>query len=621
MTDQAILRVSELGHPWPTRDPFLVCVHHEDAYPRGNGHLGPDSPLTGRNLGSDFAGKDGWSMYHGLTIPGFPAHPHRGFETVTIVRTGFIDHADSLGAAARFGQGDVQWLTAGRGVVHSEMFPLLDARAPNPLELFQIWLNLPRRSKMAQAHFTMFWGEDVPRHVITDAEGRGIEIRCVAGDFPREGVARPLAPPPDSWASDPTADLAIWTIQMAPGARWILPPASGQETNRTLYFFKGAGVSLGGQAVTRRCAIDLRAGHSLELLNGAEPSELLLLQGRPIGEPVAQRGPFVMNSEQELSQAYADFSRTRFGGWSWPDSAPVHGVAQGRFAKHADGRLEVPSGPDSTAVRVALWRAMHVQVDPAPHVLEDEIGLRIAGPGEGWRQRPDMDPQGTRGYRAGVVGRARLIEDLVIEEADCGVTQYLILGAGLDTFAQRRPEIASKLRIFEVDQPGPQAWKRRRLMALGLGVPEWLRLVPVDFEAGESWWEKLAAAGFDPARPAVVASTGVSMYLTRSANLATLRQIAALAAGSTLAMTFLLPLELIVPAQRPQHEALHRRAQASGTPFISFFKPSEMLSLAREAGFSQTRHISTQDLIERYFAGRPDGLQPPNGEAFLVATT
>jgi len=264
---------------------------------------------------------------------------------------------------------------------------------------------------------------------------------------------------------------------------------------------------------------------------------------------------------------------------------------------------------------------MHVQVDGPPHVLEDEIGLRLVSPDDGWRQRPDMDPRATSGYRASVVARARFIENLVTEEAGHGVAQYVILGAGLDTFAQRRPEIASRLRVFEVDQPGPQAWKRQRLIDLGFGIPEWLRLVSVDFEAGQSWWEKLVTASFDAGQPLVVASTGVSMYLTRDANLATLRQIAALAPGSTLAMTFILPLELIDPEERPQHEEVYKRARAAGTPFLSFFSPSEMLALAQEAGFSKTRHVSTADLTQRYFTGRADGLQPASGEAFLVATT
>jgi methyltransferase (TIGR00027 family) len=282
---------------------------------------------------------------------------------------------------------------------------------------------------------------------------------------------------------------------------------------------------------------------------------------------------------------------------------------------------EQTAAADGTAVRVALWRAMHVQVDPPPHVLEDEIGLELAAPDDGWRRRPDMDPAGTSLFRAAIVARARFIEDLVAEQAGQGVAQYVILGAGLDTFAQRRPEIASRLRVFEVDQPGPQAWKRQRLTELGFGIPEWLRLVPVDFEAGGSWWEQLAAAGFDPGQPAVVVSTGVTMYLTKDANAATLRQIAGLAPASTLAMTFLLPTELLDDADRPGFEAAERGARAAGTPFISFYTPDEMLTLAREVGFKDAQHVAGTLLAERYFADRTDDLRPSSGEDLLVAAT
>ncbi len=280
------------------------------------------------------------------------------------------------------------------------------------------------------------------------------------------------------------------------------------------------------------------------------------------------------------------------------------------------------AAPDSTAVRVALWRAMHVQVDAPPHVLEDEIGLRLAGPDDGWRSRPDMDPQATRLFRASIVARARFIEDLVAEQIGRGVGQYVILGAGLDTFAQRRPEIASHLRVFEVDPPGPQEWKRERLIELGYGIPEWLRFVPVDFEAGDAWQERLAAAGCDFGQPAVVAAAGVSMYLTKEAIAAMLRRIAAFAPGSTLAMTFLLPLDLADPEVRPGLERAVQGARASGTPFLSFFTPAEMLSLARNAGFRQAEHVSAGVLTERYFASRSDGLRPPNNaEELLVAMT
>jgi methyltransferase (TIGR00027 family) len=276
--------------------------------------------------------------------------------------------------------------------------------------------------------------------------------------------------------------------------------------------------------------------------------------------------------------------------------------------------------PDSTAVRVALWRALHVELDPLPHVLEDEIGLRLAAPEEGWRDRGDMDPVATSGFRASIVARARFVEDLVADEAARGVGQYVILGAGLDTFAEREPDLASRLHVFEVDPPGPQAWKRQRLIDLGYGVPEWLHLVPVDFESSDGWQE-LTDAGFDPNRPAVVASTGVTMYVTKDSTASTLRRVALLAAGSTLVMTFLLPPQILEAPAREVIETTEKNARASGTPFISFFSQEEMLAVANEAGFREAKCLPTTDLGERYFAGRPDGLRPPSGEALLLATT
>ncbi|HTO64799.1 MAG TPA: class I SAM-dependent methyltransferase [Bradyrhizobium sp.] len=267
--------------------------------------------------------------------------------------------------------------------------------------------------------------------------------------------------------------------------------------------------------------------------------------------------------------------------------------------------------PDSTAARVALWRALHVQVDPPPHVLEDEIGLALVAAEVDWRRRGDMDPEFTRPFRASVVARARFIEDLVTEQAGQGLGQYVILGAGLDSFAQRRPDIVSRLKVFEIDRPGPQAWKRQRLIALGFGVPDWLRFVPVDFEAGGSWRDELMKTGFDASKPAIVVSTGVSMYLTRDANAATLREVVSLAPGSTLAMTFLLPLETADGEVRPGLELAAKGARASGTRFVSFFTPSEILTLARDAGFREARHVAAGELTRRYFADRTDGLRPP----------
>ncbi|WP_373045336.1 pirin family protein [Vulgatibacter sp.] len=334
-----ILETAPLGFQWPTVDPFLFCVHHDDAYPAGNEQMGPDASLAGRQIGQDFEPRDGWRMYHGQTIPGFPGHPHRGFETVTIVRRGLIDHSDSLGAAARFGGGDVQWLTAGGGVVHSEMFPLLRRDAPNPLELFQIWVNLPAANKLAPAHFSMLWNEKLPRVLHTDEAGRRTEVTVVAGEL--EGN-RPPSPPPHSWASQAGSQVAIWNIRLEPRARWTLPAAADTGVVRTLYFFAGPSLTAADRALDGHVAMVVQPDAPIELQAGDGACELLLLQGRPIGEPVAQHGPFVMNTRAELQQAFLDYQRTRFGGWPWDREDPVHPREEGRFARHADGRIERP---------------------------------------------------------------------------------------------------------------------------------------------------------------------------------------------------------------------------------------------------------------------------------------
>lgn len=334
-----VLQTVALGPQWPTIDPFLFCAHHDDAYPAGNDALGPDASLDGRPIGMDFEGRDGWRMYHGTRVPGFPPHPHRGFETVTYVRRGLIDHADSLGAAARFGRGDVQWLTAGGGISHSEMFPLLARDRPNPLEMFQIWLNLPAADKVVDAHFTMFWDHDVPRLVAGDGDGPRTEVTVIAGALP--GAEVPPTPPPSSWASRPEADVAIWHLRLEPGARWTLPRATGADTVRTLYVFDGAALHVDGhdEDLTVDTGAVVRSGDDIEL-SSAEGVEVLMLQGRPIGEPVARHGPFVMNTDDEIRQAFADYQATQFGGWPWADDDPVHPATQGRFARHADGRVE-----------------------------------------------------------------------------------------------------------------------------------------------------------------------------------------------------------------------------------------------------------------------------------------
>lgn len=338
MTD-AVLDIRPLGFPWETTDPFLFCVHHDDAYPAGNEQMGPAASLAGRNIGQDFAGKDGWRMYHGDVIPGFPQHPHRGFETVTIVRRGYCDHSDSLGAAARFGVGDVQWLTAGGGIVHSEMFPLLQRDKPNPLELFQIWLNLPAEDKLVQPHFAMLWSGEIPRHSLTDEAGRTTEITTIAGAL---NGKTPPSPPPHSWASKSDTDIAIWNIRMSAEASWSLPRANHSETVRTLYFFKGSSISIAGRKLQKHAAVLVRSDIDLQLVAGDDECEILLLQGRPIGQPVVQYGPFVMNTPEEIRQAFRDYQMTRFGGWPWSSDGPVHGRQEGRFAKHVDGSVSKP---------------------------------------------------------------------------------------------------------------------------------------------------------------------------------------------------------------------------------------------------------------------------------------
>ena len=332
MSNDPVQRIAALEFPWQTADPFLFCVHHDDAYPAGNQELGPAASLAGRNLGQDFEGMDGWRMYHGDRVPGFPPHPHRGFETVTLARRGYIDHHDSLGASARFGRGDVQWMTAGRGVVHSEMFPLVDSSGPNPTELFQIWLNLPRADKLVEPHFAMLWSNDIPVY-----RESGVEVTVIAGAV--GGQSAP-PPPPHSWAARPENQVAIWTIALAPAGRWTLPPAPA-GLNRALYVFDGAYLTLAGKPVPPSSVVTVRPEAPIELVAG-DACELLLLQGRPIGEPVVQYGPFVMNAPAEIQRAFLDYQRTRFGGWPWSSEEPVHPRGEGRFARHADGRLERP---------------------------------------------------------------------------------------------------------------------------------------------------------------------------------------------------------------------------------------------------------------------------------------
>ncbi len=332
--DSPVIATVPLSMQWPTLDPFLFCAHHNDHYPAGDGSLAPAAPLGGRAIGQDFSNQDGWSMYHGSSVPGFPQHPHRGFETVTYCRHGYIDHSDSMGATARFGRGDVQWMTAGAGVVHSEMFPLVNTDAPNPTELFQIWLNLPAADKMVDAYFTMFWDEDIPK---IDLDGGG-QVTVLAGSLDQ---ANPPAPPPNSWASRPEAHIGVWHIVLPAHSSWTIP-ATAASSGRMLYLFEGSGLDIAGANFDKDTGIQLVADTEVTITSGAEPTECLLMQGTPIGEPVARYGPFVMNTREEIQQAFDDYNRTQFGGWPWESDDPTHAPHDVRFAIHADGTKDSP---------------------------------------------------------------------------------------------------------------------------------------------------------------------------------------------------------------------------------------------------------------------------------------
>ncbi len=338
MYNKAIINIKPLGFMWDTRDPFLFCVHHKDDYPRANDYFGPDASLVGRNLGQDFTIKDGWRMYHGETIPGFPAHPHRGFETVTLVLEGFVDHSDSHGAAGRYGFGDVQWMTAGSGLQHSEMFPLLNKEMGNPLELFQIWINLPAKDKFVPPHFKMLWNEDIPKVIQKDNQGKATEVTLIAGKLDQYTAPSPA---PDSYAARSENEVAIWLIKMEPGAKWTLPAAE-PEVERTLYFYLGDQIDIAGIEVGNYQSAELLGDMDIIIGAGKLECRMLLLQAKPIAEPVAQYGPFVMNTQEEIHQAFSDFRRTQFGGWPWPRYDNVHGHDTGRFAKYSDGQVENP---------------------------------------------------------------------------------------------------------------------------------------------------------------------------------------------------------------------------------------------------------------------------------------
>lgn len=330
-----IKQIIPLDFQWPTLDPFLFCVHHLDRYPPGNAQHGLEAKyLENRELGQDFTPRDGFRLYHGKEIPGFPVHPHRGFETITIVRKGYIDHADSLGAACRYGEGDVQWLTAGAGIQHSEMFPLLFQDKENALELFQIWLNLPAKKKMSEPEFKILWSESLPRMTADPL----VDVTLINGEYQGKSFYQA---PKNSWAADADHEVNILLVKMKPLGIFSFPPAKA-HTNRVLYLYEGNEILVDEERVSGHKAIMLDSSKELKIsaLDGAV--EFLMLEALPIAEPVFQYGPFVMNTKAEVIQTFEDYNRTQFGGWNWSKHDMVHGPKIERFVKYPDGKLETP---------------------------------------------------------------------------------------------------------------------------------------------------------------------------------------------------------------------------------------------------------------------------------------
>lgn len=331
----SIRKIGQMEFHLHVLDPFIITFHHRDLFPKGNGKMGPILIPQNKNSGEDFNMEDDWRMYYGSTISGFPVHPHRGFETVTVMIEGFADHFDSKGSKGRYGEGDVQWMTAGAGVQHSEMFPILNDQEENPMELFQIWLNLPKKSKFATPAYKMFWHEDIPVIKEKDNAGNAFEIKVIAGEY--NGV-KSLDPLPDSWAYSRDNHVGIWLIELEPQAEFKLPAIS-KTLNRVLYNYEGGSISISDTGIMHKQYAELDGDKIIPVKNGDQKTRLLLLEGEPINEPVVSHGPFVMNNQAEIKQAIMDYQATQFGGWPWPEEDPVNEKNSGRFANYNNGEV------------------------------------------------------------------------------------------------------------------------------------------------------------------------------------------------------------------------------------------------------------------------------------------
>ena len=372
-----IKNLERLNHgPMKTLDPFLFLVYHKDFYPPGDEEMGLEGDARGS--GSDFVPDIPYRFYHGHRIPGFPRHPHRGFETITATLDGIIDHTDSIGDAGRYGKGDLQWMTAGSGIQHAEMFPLVNADEENPLRFFQIWLNLPSWKKMSEPDFVMHWKDDVKKI----RKGKEYEIVVWVGQFGDVKVNSNLsATPKNSWAGDEANDVGVFYVEIyAEKSREEVrvPKARIEsEASRYLYFVEGEEMMINGrEKIKKRTGCELDASQSFTVKctklsqsqeshttrksfdssirdsdrsrsssSGKNKCAFLILQGRPIGEPIRSSGPMVMNTNEELRKAFQDFDRTQFGGWPWKSNDVVFPRAKERFMRVGGKETFAPKSP------------------------------------------------------------------------------------------------------------------------------------------------------------------------------------------------------------------------------------------------------------------------------------